>query len=140
MTTTDATGAFSFADLSAGTFELQAAAPGYITSVSTLTFPVASYTVQLAPEGSAPVSTLTVAITGPATLAVGQTSQLTASVVYTDGTRKDVTNVAAWKSTASSLAAVSSTGLLTAYAVGTATITAAFRDVSGSFAISTTSP
>jgi hypothetical protein len=138
-TTTDATGAFTFPNLSAGTFELQAAAPGYVVSVSTLTFPVSSYTVQLAPEGSAPVSTMAVAITGPATLAVGQNSQLTASVIYTDGTRKDVTNVATWKSTVSSVATVSSTGLLTANSAGTTTITAFFVDVSGSLDVSTTS-
>jgi uncharacterized protein YjdB len=139
-TMTDATGAFTFTNLSAGTFELQASAPGYVVSDSTLTFPVSSYTVQLAREGSAPVSTLTVAITGPATLTVGRNSQLTASVVYTDGTRKDVTSVATWKSAVSSVAAVSSSGLLTAYSVGTTTITAAFQDVTGSATVSTTSP
>jgi hypothetical protein len=139
-TTTDATGAFTFPNLAAGTFELQAAAPGYVVSVSTLTFPVSSYTVQLVPEGSAPVSTMAIAITGPATLAVGKSSQLTASVIYTDGTRKDVTSVATWKSTVSSVATVSTTGLLTAYSAGPTVVTASFVDVSGSLPVATTSP
>jgi hypothetical protein len=139
-TTTDATWAFTFTNLSAGTFELQAAAPGYVVSRSTLTFPVSSYTVQLAPEGSAPVSTLAVAISGPATLTVGQSRQLTASVVYTDGSTRDVTSVATWKSTVSSVAAVSPTGLLTANSAGATVVSAAFADVSGSFPVSTTSP
>jgi trimeric autotransporter adhesin len=139
-TTADATGAFTFANLAAGNYELQAAAPGYEVSVSSLIFPVSGYTVQLAPVGSAPVSTLMVSIAGPATLAVGQSSQLTASVVYTDGTQKDVTNVATWKSTVSSVATISHTGLLTAYSAGATVITAAFQDVSGSLPIATTSP
>jgi hypothetical protein len=139
-TTTDATGAFTFTNLSAGTFELQVAAPGYVTSDSTLTFPVSIYTVQLAREGSAPVSALTVAIAGPATLRVGQTIQLKASVVYTDGSQKDVTSVAKWKSSVSSVATVSNTGLLTAFSAGTTAITAAFQDVSGALTVSTTSP
>jgi len=139
-TTTDASGAFTFPNLAAGTFELQASAPGYVASDSTLTFPVSSYTVQLARAGSAPVSTLSVAISGRSTLTVGQSSQLTASVVYTDGTRKDVTNVATWKSAVSSIATVSNSGVLTAYSVGSTAITAAFQDVSGSLTVSTTSP
>ena len=138
--TTDSTGAYSFADLAAGLYSLQAAAPGYVVAVAALSVPVTTFTMQLAKEGSLPVSTLTVTIAGPATLAVGASAQLTASVVYTDGTRKDVTSVAAWKSTASSVAAVSSTGLMTAYSPGAATITASFQDVSGSMDVSTTSP
>jgi hypothetical protein len=139
-TTSDATGAFTFTNLAAGTFDLRVAATGYVASDSTLTFPVSGYTVQLARAGSAPVSTLTVAITGPATLTVGQAVQLKASLVYTDGSRTDVTSVATWKSTVSKAAAVSNTGLLTAYSVGTTGITAAFQDVSGALTVSTTSP
>jgi hypothetical protein len=138
--TTDAAGGFSFPNLAAGTYSLQAVAAGYVTSAATLSLPVTSFTMQLAAEGSAPVSTLTVAITGPATLAVGQSRQLTASVVYTDGSTKDVTNVATWKSTVSPVAAVSTSGLLTAYSIGTTAITAAFQDVSGSFQVTATAP
>jgi hypothetical protein len=138
--TTDATGAFSFPNMAAGLYSLQTVAPGYVLSAASLTIPVASFTVQLAKQGTAPVTTLTVAITGPSALSVGRSVQLMASVVYTDGTQKDVTNVATWRSTVSSVATVSSTGLMTAYSVGSTAITAAFQDVTGSLSVNTTSP
>jgi hypothetical protein len=139
-TTTDATGAFVFGvTLASGTYSLQVSAPGYIATTSAIAIPVTTFTVQLPLVGTSSVTTANVAIAGPATLAVGMTSQLTASVVYTDGTRKDVTNVAKWVSTAPSVATVSVGGVLTAYTAGTTTITAAFQDVSGSF-VTTISP
>jgi len=137
--TSDATGAFSFSSLAAGMYSLQTTAPGYVMSAASISVPVTSFTVQLAAERSAPVSTLSVEISGPSTLAIGQSRQLAANVVYTDGTRRDVTNVATWRSTTSPVAAVSSTGLLTAYSTGTTVITAAFQDVSGSFDVSASS-
>jgi trimeric autotransporter adhesin len=139
-TTTDATGAFAFgATLASGTYYLQAAAPGYIATTSAIAIPATTFTVQLPLVGTSSVTTASVAITGPATLTVGRTGQLTASVVYTDGTQKDVTNVAKWVSTAPSVATVSVGGVLTAYTAGTTTITATFQDVSGSF-VTTISP
>lgn len=139
-TTTDATGAFAFgATLAAGTYVLQAAAPGYIATTSSIAIPVTAFTVQLPLPGTTSVTTVGVVITGPATLTVGSTSQLTANVLYTDGTQKDVTNVAKWASTAPSVATVSVGGVLTAYTAGTTAITAAFQDVSGSF-VTTISP
>jgi uncharacterized protein YjdB len=51
-----------------------------------------------------------------------------------------VTNVATWTSTSPSVAAVSVSGLLTAYSVGTTTINAGFKDVSGSLVVVTNAP
>ena len=140
-TSTDETGAFAFgATLVTGTYYLQAAAPGYIPSTSSIGIPVTSFTVQLLPLGtSPPVTTLSLSVGGPATLRVGSKTQLTATVVYTDGTQKDVTSITKWASTAPTIASTAEGGLMTAYAVGVTTITATFQDVTGSL-ITTVTP
>ncbi len=140
--TTDATGAYEFDNLTAGTYELQAAAPGYTTSVSTLTFPVSSYTVQLAVDGAPPVTPtiVSVAVNGASTIAAGTTTQMTALALFTDGSQKDVTNVATWSSTASAIAVASNTGKVTAYSPGSVTIAAAFDSTTGSIPITVTAP
>lgn len=138
--TTDASGAFRFPNLTSGTYSLQATASGYLVSTATLTFPVSSYTVQMSKVGTAPVTTLRVDVSGPSSVVVGGTAQFTAKVVYTDGTSKDVTNVAKWASNVTTVATVSTTGLVKAYSVGLTDITAAFQDVSGTVTIATTAP
>jgi len=139
-TSTDATGAFTFAStFLAGNYSLTAVAPGYVVSTSFIAIPVTSFTMQLPLVGTSSVTTVGVVITGPSTLTIGGTSQLAASVLYSDGTQKDVTNVAKWSSTVPSVATISVSGLATAYSAGTTAITAAFQDVSGSLAL-TTSP
>ena len=132
-TSTDATGAFTFAStLLAGTYSLTAVAPGYVVSTSFVAIPVTSFTLQLPLVGTSPVTSVGVVIAGQPTLKVGATTQLTASVVYSDGTQKDVTSVAKWSSTVPPVATISVSGLMTAYSAGTTAITAAFQDVSGS--------
>jgi uncharacterized protein YjdB len=54
----------------------------------------------------------------------GQASQLTATELLSSGTTQDVTNTAAWASSDPRVAIVSRTGLVTAVAIGAATITA----------------
>ena len=130
--TTGATGAFSFSGLTSGTYSLQAVASGYIVSVATIVFPIASYTVRLTPIGGGAPGLVLLNITGNATLTVGRTSQLTATTVSTDGTTRDVTTVAKWASSSSSLATVSPTGLVTANAPGAPVISATFQIVTGS--------
>jgi len=131
-TSTDATGAFTFAStLLAGNYSLTAVAPGYVVSTSFVAIPVTSFTMQLPLVGTSPVTTVGVVITGQQTLTVGATTQLQASVVYSDGTQKDVTSVAKWSSNVPSVATISVSGLVTAYSAGPAAITAAFQDVSG---------
>ncbi len=70
-----------------------------------------------------------------ATVARGATRQLTATALYNNGASQDVTALASWQSSNSTVASVSTSGLVTANAVGTATITASYRGYSGSTTI-----
>jgi hypothetical protein len=65
-------------------------------------------------------------------LQVGKSQQASATAEYGNATIQNVTESAVWSSSAPSVAAVSSTGLVTAVAVGTATITATDGPVKGS--------
>ena len=138
--TAGATGAFSFPNLPAGTYSIQASAPGYVTSAAIFAMPVATFTVALTPVNAQGTPTvLAVFVSGNANLKPGQTSQLTATVQFTDGTTRDVTNVAKWSSNVTSVATVSVTGLLTAYTTGSADITASFQTYPGTLVV-TVSP
>jgi len=136
-TTTDASGAFSFTGLSAGASMLQVSASGFVASTSTVTVPQTGYIVILAPVGPpTPPTLVSVAVTGNAVLtSAGQTSQLTAATVRSDGVQTDVTPVATWTSSVPRVAGVSSSGLVTAHTTGQTTITATFRDVSGTLTV-----
>jgi len=57
--------------------------------------------------------------------AIGQSSQLTVNALYVDGSAKDVTADTTWASNATSVVTVSR-GLITAVALGTATVTAQY--------------
>jgi RHS repeat-associated protein len=70
-----------------------------------------------------------------ASLNVGSTVQLTAFGVAT-GTTTDITSSALWSSSNPSVATVNASGLVRAVAAGSATITAAFRSLSRTAAIS----
>ncbi len=133
-TVSDGAGGFSFANVAAGTYSLQTAATGYSASNATISVPVGALTVQMLRAGVQPSLPLEVVITGPSTIAVGQSIQLTANLLYTDGTRKDVTNVAKWASTTAS-AGVSSSGLLTGFVPGSPVITANIENVGGALAV-----
>ena len=62
----------------------------------------------------------------------GAAQQLNAIATFSDGTQQNITNSATWSSASSSIATVSATGVVTAQAVGSATITVASASVSGS--------
>ena len=130
--TTDAAGTFSFSGMTSGAYSIQAAATGYVASVVTIAFPVASYSIQLTPVGVTTPDFVTLNVTGTAVLNVGRASQLTAIVVLTDGTTRDVTTVAKWSSAVTSVATVSASGVVTAYAPGSSLISATFQSVTGS--------
>lgn len=140
-TTTDPSGAFSFTGLTAGTSSLLVTAPGFVASTSAVTVPQSGYVVMLSPV-SAPTTPalVSVTVTGNAVLTAGQTSQFAAATVRSDGVVTDVTSVAKWTSSMPGVAQVSSSGLVTAYASGQTTITAAFREVSGTLSISVNIP
>jgi hypothetical protein len=134
-------GAFAFSGLTDGaTTTLQVSAPGYVDSTSTVTIPVSGYTVMLARRDTSAPTLTSVTVTGDAVLRVGQTSQLKATTVRSDGVMTDVTPVATWTSSSSPVASVSSSGLLTAYRAGQTTITAQFREVSGTLSVTVSGP
>lgn len=59
----------------------------------------------------------------------GDTQQITVTAKYSDGTEKDITNLASYQSSDGNVATVSNTGLITAVKYGTAQISAAFEGV-----------
>jgi hypothetical protein len=138
-TTTDANGAFSFSGLAtSGSYTLQAVASGFVPITATITIPVASFTVNLAPvTPSQPPPILSV--TGVSSLsAAGQTSQLRAIVTNPDGTTSDVTTVARWSSSNTAVAQVSSSGLVTAFSAGATVISATLTNESGALTMTVT--
>ena len=70
-------------------------------------------------------------INGDAPSAAGRTSQLTATSVLSDGSRRDVTALAAWRSERPEIATVSSSGLVTALTWGQVDVTATYEGASG---------
>jgi uncharacterized protein YjdB len=90
--------------------------------------------------GAATLSTITVtAASGPVPL--GLTNQLQAMGTFSDGSTADVTSQATWSSTGAAVVvsnAAGSRGLVTAVALGQATVTATVGTVSGSTTINTT--
>ena len=105
------------------------------TTTGTLTIPNGASNSQLvvAMTGGAQVSNLrSIAVTVPSpTLSVGLTEQLTATGTYGSGTTGNVTSVANWTTSNNKVASVSATGLVTGVGGGSATITAAVTETSG---------
>ena len=66
-----------------------------------------------------------------ATITAGGTQQLTATAVFSNNSTQNVTTSANWSSSNSSVVTVNSAGLVTAVAVGTATISASSGGMSG---------
>ncbi|MHB8828674.1 MAG: Ig-like domain-containing protein, partial [Syntrophales bacterium] len=95
-------------------------------------------------SGSATL-TVTAAILGsiavtPATAStpMGLTKTFVATGTYSDGTTRDISNIATWSSGALVIATVVSPGVATGISVGTATITAALGGKSGSAVLTVT--
>jgi len=135
-TTTDANGAFSFSGLTtSGSYTLQAVASGFVPVTATISIPVTSFTINLAPvTPSQPLPVLSV--TGQSSLsAAGQTTQLRAIVTNPDGTTADVTTVAKWSSSNPAVAQVSSSGLVTAFSAGVTVIGATLTNESGALTV-----
>jgi uncharacterized protein YjdB len=76
------------------------------------------------------LTSITVSPTTPSVVA-GNTLQLTATGSYDDGSTKNITGTATWTTSDNAVATVNTAGLLTAVAVGTATITASSGAISG---------
>jgi len=87
---------------------------------------------------SAGLTSISVTPTNP-NVAQGATQQFTAIGTYADGTIWDITSQVTWRSTNISVVTVSSTGLAATVGPGTATITAASGNISGSAILTVTS-
>jgi uncharacterized protein YjdB len=72
------------------------------------------------------------AISGPASMAIDVSQQFTATATFDDGTQQDVTDVAHWASSSTSVAPVTVSGLVTAKNLGTTNISATFESVNAS--------
>jgi uncharacterized protein YjdB len=72
------------------------------------------------------------AISGPASMAIDVSQQFTATATFDDGTKQDVTDVAHWASSSTSVAPVTVSGLVTARNLGTTNISATFESVNAS--------
>jgi hypothetical protein len=90
---------------------------------------------------ASPLSSISVTPANPS-ITKGKTQQFTATGVYADGTARDITDIVSWSSSTTSVAnisnAVSSNGLATLVAVGTTTIAASSRGLSGSTTLTVT--
>jgi len=80
------------------------------------------------------LSSITVTPANPS-IRKGTTQQFTATGNYSDGSRRDLTNLVTWRSSDTSVATISSTGLATAVGVGTSIIQATSGTVTGSTAL-----
>ena len=105
-----------------GTSTIQAAS-GSITGATTLNVTAAVM-----------LSSITVTPANPS-IRKGTTQQFTATGNYSDGSRRNLTNLVTWRSSNTSVATISSTGLATAVGVGTSIIQATSGTVTGSTAL-----
>ena len=86
---------------------------------------------------STSITALAIAPTN-ATLAPGVTQQFTATATYGNNTTGDVTNSVTWTTSPTSIATVNSTGLVSAVALGTATVKATSGSIIASTGITVT--
>src|SRR5205823_5420235 len=77
-------------------------------------------------------SATSLAITGPASMALNVSQQFTVIATFSDGSTQDVTNVATWGSSTTSVATVTVSGLVTAKNLGTTNISASFESANDS--------
>ena len=109
--------------------------------MSTLSVPVASYTVQLAGDGPPQAASIvSVVVSGPDTVNLGGSAQLTATAVYTDGSVRDVTTVAKWSPALPPLVSVSPGGLVVGYITGATVVSASLDTTIGSPALTVIVP
>ncbi len=81
---------------------------------------------------------LSLAIRGESPAAVGQTSQLSAYVRMSDGTEVVAVDGVTWSTSNSAVVTVSDTGLVAAQAIGTAVVSAAYKERRGDVAVHVT--
>jgi uncharacterized protein YjdB len=140
----DVTATAAWASSSAGVVRLGAAAVGGVTATA-VALGAAQITATLdGTSGSAAVTVTeavlqTIAVTpGDATLPLGVGAALAATGRFSDGQVRDLTADVTWTSSDPAVASVSTAGLVEPQTVGSATVTAALGDVSGTAAIQVT--
>jgi uncharacterized protein YjdB len=116
---------WSSSNTAVATVDASGAVTGVGAGTATITATTASgnYTATKSVTVTVPVSGIS-SIAGSSTIAVGSTESLSASVTPGNATNQTIT----WSSDATSIATVNSSGVVTAVAVGTATITARTSD------------
>jgi uncharacterized protein YjdB len=97
-----------------------ASAAGSVTVTATVNQTAGAISLTIVP---AVLESLAVSAGSPQ-IPLGATEPLTATGTYSDGSQHDVTSTAAWTSLQPAIASVSSSGLVTAAAVGSASVTA----------------
>jgi predicted phage tail protein len=87
-----------------------------------------------------PVTLVSIAVTGPASLVMGQSGQFTATGTFSNGTTANVTTTAAWASSNGSVAAPVSPGTINALATGTTNISASRDGRTGTASLQVVQP
>jgi plastocyanin len=123
----NAPGSAGFATgLAVGTSTIQASLSG-ISGTTTLTVdPAVLVSISVSPSSQSVI--------------LGSTQQFTATGNLSDHTTEDLTNLATWTSSVTSVASVSPTGLATGQSVGSSSIGASFRGISGSATLTVAAP
>ena len=105
---------------------------GTSSTFPNLTWSTANYWVDVAFQGGLPATLTSIAVT-PAnpTVLAGATQQFTATGTYSDGSKQNLTSLAAWGSSSTAVATVNASGLATAVSAGTTTLSAALTGISG---------
>lgn len=91
-----------------------------------------------APSTIATLLSITVTPTLPS-LGLGATQQFIATGTYSDGSVADVTQIVTWTSSTPATAVIATLGMLTALALGTSVITAAYGGISGNTTLTVSS-
>ncbi len=111
--------------------------PRILRQLAVAAFVAGSLSCGESPKPSALLSSVNVSgLDGP--IGVGVPVQLEATAVFSDGTRRSVTNEAAWLSTNVMVATVSPTGRVTGVGLGMVEIRATFQNRTGSLTIPVT--
>jgi hypothetical protein len=114
--------------ISLNAYRLTARSPGVATVTATLFGVAGSAKITVLPKT---ITAITVTAAA-ARFSLGEALQAHAEALMDDGSRRDVTSLAAWSSSDPRVARLTTSGFLIAMGAGTATITATVGDVSGS--------
>lgn len=123
----------------AGLATAVAAGSTTITAALTGVSGTAALTVTAVVPPPPPLSSIAVTPATPS-IAVGATQQFTATGTYSNGTTAVITSTVTWTSSSPADATISSGGLATGTAAGSTTIKASLSGVSGTSALTVTSP